>query len=178
MILYSVFFKKHIQNQVSNKNYLVFKYLSTVVKHKTLKVKFINLLLKNGNKNKIENLFLKTIKEVQKSTKKQYLNNIKLFILNNYTVLMLKTSKNQRLKKKNKNKTMIPFLLKKKNRILLSLKSIILLSKKKSKNSFFLSLKFELIHSFIELKTKSNFNEELYKLIFLKKNFAHYRWFI
>ena len=52
------------------------------------------------------------------------------------------------------------------------------MSKKNSKNSFFLSLKLELMHLFLELKMKKNFNEELYKLIFLKKNFAHYRWFI
>jgi len=90
---------------------------------------------------------------------------------------MLKSSKNQKFKRKNQKKTMIPFLLKKQNRILLSLKSIIFISKKNSKNSFFLSLKLELINKFLELKTK-NMNEELYKLIFLKKNFAHYRWFI
>lgn len=91
---------------------------------------------------------------------------------------MLKKSKNQKFKRKSLNKTMIPFLLKKQNRILLSLKSIIIMSKKNSKNSFFLSLKLELMHLFLELKMKKNFNEELYKLIFLKKNFAHYRWFI
>lgn len=178
MIFNLLLFKKQTFIPFNAHRILILSYSSIVLKKKTIKNKFINLLSINGNKNKIEKLFLKTIKEIQKSTKKQYLNILKLSIVNNYTVLMLKKSKNQKFKRKSLNKTMIPFLLKKQNRILLSLKSIIIMSKKNSKNSFFLSLKLELMHLFLELKMKKNFNEELYKLIFLKKNFAHYRWFI
>lgn len=178
MILNFLFLNKQVFINFNKYNTLRYSISSSIVlKKKTIKDKFIKFLLVNGNKGKVENLFLEIIKEIQKSTKKQYLNVFKLSVLNNYTVLMLKSSKNQKFKRKNQKKTMIPFLLKKQNRILLSLKSIIFISKKNSKNSFFLSLKLELINKFLELKTK-NMNEELYKLIFLKKNFAHYRWFI
>jgi len=148
-----------------------------ILKKKTLKTKFVNLLLKNGNKNRIELLLLKTIKEVQKSTSKQFNCLIKLSVIQNYTVLMLKNPKSQKFKRKNLKKIMIPFVLKKHNRILTSLNTIILLAKKKSKKSFFLSLKTELLNSF-EIKTKDVIKEELYRLTFLKKNFAHYRWFV
>ena len=152
-------------------------FLTTTYQKTNLKTKYITLLLNNGNKNKIENLFLKTIKEIQKSTKKQYLSIIKLSIINNYTVLLLKNSKNKKFKQKNVKKIMIPFLLKKQNRITTALNTIILLSKKTANKSFFISLKLEIL-SLLELKKQNSLKEELYKLIFLKKNFAHFRWFI
>lgn len=176
MIFSSLYFKK--QFFISFKIFYFSLSTNLPVQKKLLKNKFINLLLKNGNKNNIEILFLNIVKNINKSTKKSFLNVIKYSIVNNYIILMLKKSKNQKFKKKSLKKTMIPFILKKQNRLLLSLKSIIFLSKKNSKNCFFLALKSELIDSFLNFKTKTHYNSELYKLIFLKKNFAHYRWFI
>lgn len=147
--------------------------------HKTiLKEKFIKLILKKGNKNKIENLILKVIKKIQKSTKKSYLYFIKLTIINHYKVLMLKNSKNQNLKRKNVKKLMIPFLLKKQSRIITALNTIIILAKKAINKSFFISLKLEILKSFELQNNNDNIKEDLYKLIFFKKNFAHFRWFI
>ena len=149
-------------------------FFSTLLQ-KTLKKSFINLLLKNGKKHKIENSFFYVIKKTQKSTKKSFLHMLKLLIVQNYVIFSLKKLKNQKFKKKNIKQTMIPFVLKKQNRLKLSLKTIIFLSKKTLKKSFFLALKLKLMES---LELKISIQNELYKLIFLKKNFAHFRWFI
>jgi len=148
---------------------------STTFLRKTTKKTFINLLLKSGKKQKVEKKFLLMLKETQKCTKKNSLNIFKSLIVQNYTIFSLKKLKNQKFKRKNAKQTMIPFILKKQNRIKLSLKTIIFLSKKILKKSFFFSLKSKLVE-LVELK--NNIKEELFKLIFLKKNFAHYRWFI
>lgn len=147
-------------------------------KKKLLYNKFITLLISKGKKNKIELLLLKVLKELQKVTKKQVLHIIKAVILKNYSVLMLKKPKIQKFQRKNFKKVLIPYLIKMPSRILVSLKTILWLAKQKSNQKFFLSLKTEIISSFKNLIKSSTNQEDLYRLTFLKKNFAHYRWFL
>lgn len=140
--------------------------------------KFITLLLDKGKKNKIELVLLKTIKELQKVTKKQVLNVIKAVILKNYSVVMIKKPKTQKFQRKNLKKVLIPYLLKAPYRILSSLKTILWVAKQKSNQNFFLALKNEILISFNKLTTNPTIQSDLYRLVFLKKNFAHYRWFL
>ena len=140
--------------------------------------KFITLLLDKGKKNKIELVLLKTIKELQKVTKKQVLNVIKAVILKNYSVVMIKKPKTQKFQRKNLKKVLIPYLLKAPYRIISSLKTILWVAKQKSNQNFFLALKNEILISFNKLTTNSTIQSDLYRLVFLKKNFAHYRWFL
>jgi len=140
--------------------------------------KFITLLLDKGKKNTIELVLLKTIKELQKVTKKQVLNVIKAVILKNYSVVMIKKPKTQKFQRKNLKKVLIPYLLKAPYRIISSLKTILWVAKQKSNQNFFLALKNEILISFNKLTTNSTIQSDLYRLVFLKKNFAHYRWFL
>lgn len=140
--------------------------------------KFITLLLSNGKKNKIELVLLKMIKELQKITKKQVLDIIKAVILKNYSVMMLKKPKTQKFQRKNFKKVLIPYLLKAPSRVISALKTILWLAKQKANQSFFLLLKNEILISFNKLTMNSTIQSDLYKLVFLKKNFAHYRWFL
>ena len=115
--------------------------------------KFITLLLDKGKKNTIELVLLKTIKELQKVTKKQVLNVIKAVILKNYSVVMIKKPKTQKFQRKNLKKVLIPYLLKAPYRIISSLKTILWVAKQKSNQNFFLALKNEILISYNKLTT-------------------------
>merc|ERR1712174_82298 len=101
-----------------------------------------------GKKNTIELVLLKTIKELQKVTKKP---------------------KTQKFQRKNLKKVLIPYLLKAPYRIISSLKTILWVAKQKSNQSFFLALKNEILISFNKLTTNSTIQSDLYRLVFLKK---------
>jgi len=147
-------------------------------KKKSLYHKLITLLLSKGKKNKTELIILKVIKELQKTTKKQVLDIFKAVILKNYSVLMLKKPKVQKFQRNNLKKVLIPYLIKIHDRSIVSLKTILWLAKQKSNQNFFLSLKTEILFSFKDLIKNDTNQEDLYRLTFLKKNFAHYRWFL
>jgi len=106
------------------------------------------------------------------------LNVIKAVILKNYSVVMIKKPKTQKFQRKNLKKVLIPYLLKAPYRIISSLKTILWVAKQKSNQNFFLALKNEILISFNKLTTNSTIQSDLYRLVFLKKNFAHYRWFL
>lgn len=129
------------------------------------------LLMKHGGKNTSEVILKKTVKSLQKNHKKNYLDIVRTSIVNSYNVLLLKSSaKPKRFKGK------IPYIIKKKNRIILCIKNIILATKTRSKAPIFLNFREELLNSAKQKST--SVQSELYKTIYLQKNFAHYRWFV
>ena len=129
-----------------------------------------NLLIKHGNKNTSELILKKTIKYLQKNNKKSYQNIFKFSIANSYNILLLKLPKIKKFQYE------IPYIIKKKKRIVLSIKTIITATKSRSKAKFFINFNEELLHS-SKIKS-SNARAELYKTIYLQKIFAHYRWFV
>ena len=135
--------------------------------HKTLE----NLLMKHGKKRTSELILRKTINSLQKKNKKSYLSLFKTSIANNYNILLIKT-----LKRSKKSQYKIPYIIKKKHRIILCLKNIIFTSRNRSKVPFFINFNKELISS-TNIKS-TNVHSEIHKKIYLQKNFAHYRWFV
>jgi len=63
----------------------------------TLKKKIDTLLTKKGNKHITELITLKTIKELQKSNKKFFLNFLKFAIINNIVFILLKKKKKKKI---------------------------------------------------------------------------------
>lgn len=128
-----------------------------------------NNIMKNGKKSICEKKVFKTIKLLQKNYKKNHKEIIKLAIINSMPVIEMRQIK----KKKQKNIKEFPYVLKKKNRISLGIKSIV-----KKTN---ISLIQKLFQEFILLpKKKSEIfktKEIEYKLALTKKKYSFFRWF-
>ena len=71
----------------------------------------------------------------------------------------------------------IPFLLKSSSRIFFAVKEIISIVQRKKKSSFFFLFKHELLNSLIENNEILKEKKEVYQKAFIKKAFAHFRWF-
>lgn len=140
-------------------------------KNKFLKNKITNFNLVKGKKQISEICFFKCIKLLQKTTKKDSKNILKLAIINNLFILYYK------LIKKRKFNINIPYLIKKKVRTFFSLKIIIKKAFKNSKKSFCLNLKNEFYNLANKNPENTSFKTDIYKLIYVNKNFSHYRWF-
>ena len=80
------------------------------------------------------------------------------------------------LKKKNFNIN-IPYLINKKIRINFSLKIIVKRAFKSSKKKFYLNLKDEFYNTASKKTENINFKTDTHKLVYVYKNFSHYRWF-
>lgn len=137
-----------------------------------LKIQIYNLFLLNGNKNICEKLFLKTIKVIQKLSKKNSIDLIKLAVINNSYSIEIK-----KLKRKRKKIKEFPYIPNKKTRIFLALKNILSISKNKHDN-FHNKLKQQILESSknagVSIKKKEAVQEQSLKL----KKYAHYRWLI
>jgi len=133
--------------------------------------KFKNLSMKNGNKNISEKLLFKILKELNTNFEKNTTLIFKNFIVKQAIFV------NVYKKKKSKTVTYeIPFLVKSSLRIFYALKKIIKTAKTLSK-PFFLFFKEELHNTFKQKGEMFKQKEDLYKYVFSKKSFSHYRWF-
>lgn len=136
-----------------------------------LKNKIINLLTKNGNKAKSENVFLKSIKNMQKTTTKSSSELVKLAVINSTPSIELKEVK----QKKRKTRRYLPFVLGEKNRTNKALKTLVTYSK--IKKPIWLGLGLTLTSTLeIENEIQKN-NLEKHKTAILKKKYVKFRWF-
>jgi len=138
----------------------------------SFKIKTYNNLMVSGNKNMCEKLILKTVKLIQKSSNKDFLDLFKLAIINSSPALQIK-----KIKRKRKKLKEFSYIPNEKTRIFLSLKLILGLLKKDSKN-FHNKLKQEILQSSKNNsninKIKENNQEQSLKL----KKYSHFRWLI
>ena len=86
-----------------------------------LKEKMYNHLMSKGNKSTCEKVIFKNIKLLQKTSKKNHTDLIKLAVINSSPVIQLR----QIRKKKRKSIKEFPYVLKKQNRISLGVKMIV-----------------------------------------------------
>ena len=136
-----------------------------------LKNRIQTYMMVNGKKNLCEKILLKTSKLLQKRTKKNHINLITRSLINATSIISTKKIK------KSKRKTIkeFPYILNKKNRLMLSIKRILHSLKRKSKitNELFLEI---IAVSRMEsdvLKSK----EESHNTALIKKKYAYFRWF-
>src|SRR6056300_340847 len=142
-----------------------------------LKTKIVNSFMINGEKKTSEKILLKSLKSLQKSTKKNYKEVLHLFIVNSTSTFKV----NEQVVKKGKRKvtkSTPSFILNDSLRISTSLKSTKnVLKRSKQSNSFYSRLSDEILSS-SELKgqvvEKKN---ELQKQILLNKRYlSKFRW--
>ena len=76
-----------------------------------LKNKFLNFLLKNGNKKTCESVLLKCFKNLQKSSNKCYKRIFKLALINSTPVFRIIVLKNKKIRKKNRKSKEVPKLI-------------------------------------------------------------------
>ena len=143
------------------------------IKSLFLKHKVNNYMMIDGKKTVCEKIFLKSSKILQKNTTKNYRNVVKLAIINTAPTIQLKQIK----EKKRKTVKEFPFILNKKNRLTLSIKSILRSLRKNTGTKIENSLPFELLlianNKSDILKTK----KDNHKLALTKKKYIFFRWF-
>jgi ribosomal protein S7 len=149
------------------------------VKQHYLKSKLIKLLLKNGKKETGEKLLLKSIKDLQQSSKKSSKILIQLAVLNTTPVFKLYTFKNKKKLKGEKKKREAFFFLKHLSlRTSLAIKDIISSVKQQNFNSFYIAFSREILQASQNKGPVVNAKNELHKKVLLnkKKILRFYRW--
>ena len=144
---------------------------------KKIKLKLINHLLKNGKKQTCETIFLKSLKNLQKSSLKSHQKILKIAIINSASIFRIVKLKKKKRKKKKSSKEIPTFIFNNFERISWALKVILTHSKKQNINKFYQKLEQEILTC---SKNKGNSIDkkiDLNKQILTKKRlFLYYRW--
>jgi len=143
-----------------------------------LKTKFLNHLLRNGNKKTCENVLLKCFKNLQKSSNKCHKKILKLALINSTPVFRIIVLKNNKTRKKNRKSKEIPKLITKNfERISWSIKYILNFTKQSFPTRLRAKLGQEII---LNAKNKGNATKKVshhQKQLILNKRFLlHFRW--
>ena len=138
---------------------------------KNIKLKLYNNLMLNGNKLKCEKNFKKSIKNFQKDNKKDYKIIFKNSIIKSTPVIKLCEIKNKKSRKK-KNK-IFPYVVNKKIRLSLGIKTLI----KNTKKPLFSNMSKEMIKRLQNDTEISNIQTENYKTAIKLKKSSFFRWF-
>jgi ribosomal protein S7 len=143
-----------------------------------VKNKIINHLMVSGKKETGEKILLKSLKEIQKDSKKQSQELVKLGIMYSTPTFKLHRIENKKQKKRNKKAREIPaFISDKKARISLAIKFILATLKKKKSSNFHIKLKQELLANAQYKGSAIQIKNELQKQVLMNKHFfAYYRW--
>jgi len=143
-----------------------------------LKTKFLNHLLKNGNKKTCEIILLKCFKNLQKSSNKCHKKVFQLALINSTPVFRIIVLKNKKIRKKNRKSKEIPKLITKDfERISWSMKYILNFTKQGFVTSSRVKLGQEII---LSAQKKGNAAKKVLnyqKQSILNKRFLlHFRW--
>ena len=142
-----------------------------------LKNKIVNTLMKSGKKKTGEKILLKFLKSLQKSTDKNFKVLLQSAIINSTSAFKLNE---QSIKKgKRKAKKNIPsFIISDSLRIITALKLVTRVSaKNKNSNSFYQSLKNEILFSAVSKGQSIDQKNELQKQILINKRYlSKFRW--
>jgi ribosomal protein S7 len=142
-----------------------------------IKNKLINHITKNGEKKTSEKLLLKSLKKLQKTSKKQVKALLQLCILNSTPIFKLHTSSNKKQKKRNKKVREMPtFIVRPEIRTSLSIKFILSNKEKMSKNFYSELTKKVLLTTQSKSGPISSKNELQKKIILNKRYLTYYRW--
>lgn len=143
-----------------------------------LKTKFLNHLLRNGNKKTCEGVLLKCFKNLQKSSNKSHKKIFKLAVINSTPVFRLIVLKNKKTRKKNRKSKEIPKLITKNSeRISWSIKYILNFTKQSFPTRLRAKLGQEII---LNAQNKGNTTKKVLdhqkQSISNKRFLLHFRW--
>lgn len=138
--------------------------------------KIINHLTSKGKKHTSEKIFLKSLKELQKDSKKQSEKLLKLAIISSSPVFKLHIF-TQKKRKKKKGREIPAFINKTKIRVSLAIKNILIVAKKKKIHNIYLSLKQELLLTAQGKSETIEYKNITQEQILTKKHLLrYYRW--
>jgi len=138
---------------------------------KKLKSKLYNNLMLDGNKNKCEKLIKNSIKIFQKHNRKNHKTIFQKSIIKLTPVIKLCEIKNK--KRRKKNKKIFPYVINKKIRLSLGIKTLIKSIEKPLYLNFFKEMKNQLINDSEILNNQI----ETYKISMKLKKSSFFRWF-
>jgi len=148
-------------------------------RYKETRNKITNLLTVSGQKCTGEKILLESIKELQKDSKKQHHELLKLALVHSIPILKLHEISNKKRKNKRKAKVkqipaFIPYI---KKSIALAIRLIVTSTKSKSPDMFFTKLKQEILLSAQSKGFSVNKKNELQQQVLLHARlFKYYRW--
>lgn len=138
-----------------------------------LKNKIYNSFMVAGNKHISEKTFLKSFKVLQKNTNKNHKDLFKAIIVNTAPIIQMKQIK----KKKRKTIKEFPFVLNQKNRITLSIKTILKVLSRKKGLKFHVKFPTEIL-SIVQYKSDTlKVKEKTHDEALIKKKYVFFRWF-
>jgi ribosomal protein S7 len=132
----------------------------------------------SGKKKTSEKLLLKSVKELNKSSKKQIKKLVQLSIIYTTPIFKLHISTNKKQKKRNRKIRILPsFVPQTQIRTSLALRFILANIKKKSNTQFYQSLKQAILQTSKQEKSIIEMKNEIQKKALLNKRyFRYYRW--
>jgi ribosomal protein S7 len=147
-------------------------------KNLVIKNKLINRMMLNGGKTTSEKILLQSLKDLQKFSKKQSKELVKLALVQSTPIFKLHRISNKKLKKRNRRIKEIPaFVSKVSARISLAIKFILASIEKKKSNNFYLKLKENLLATAQSKGNAVKLKNDLQKQSVLNKRFLkYYRW--
>jgi ribosomal protein S7 len=143
-----------------------------------IKTKLVNHLIIKGKKNKSETLTLKSLKTLQKNSKKSSQKLFQLALVTSTPIFKINTITKKKQKKKKQRSKIIPaFISNKASRISFAIKFILQTTNKNKQSLFYRKLSEEILMS---AQNKSQTNEtkkENQKQVFTNRHlFKYYRW--
>jgi ribosomal protein S7 len=144
-----------------------------------IKKKIVNHIMFSGKKKTSEKLLLKSVKELNKSSKKQIKKLVQLRIIYTTPIFKLHISTNKKQKKRNRKIRILPsFVPQTQIRTSLALRFILAnIKKKKSNTQFYQSLKQAILQTSKQEKSIIEMKNEIQKKALLNKRyFRYYRW--
>ena len=140
--------------------------------------KLINHLVINGKKTKSEKIVLKSIKALQKISKKSSKKLFQLALLHNTPIFKLNTITQKKKKKKKQKVKIIPaFISNKTSRISFAIKFIITAASKKNNQPLFKKLLNEILVSSQNRSNAIEIKKDTQKQALLNRQlFKYYRW--
>lgn len=138
--------------------------------------KIVNHLTNNGKKYTSEKIFLKSLKQLQRDSKKESKKLLKLAIITSSPVFKLHVL-TQKKRKKKKGREIPAFINKTKIRVSLAIKNILLTARKKKNNNTYLSFKKELLLTAQGKSETIEYKNLVQEQILTKKHLLrYYRW--
>ena len=140
--------------------------------------KLINHLVLNGKKNKSEKITLKSIKALQKSSKKPAVKLFQLALIHNTPIFKISTStQKKRTKRKRKARIRPAFISNKSARTSFAISLIIKAASKQKKQPFFQKFLFEILTSSQKESNSIEMKKDIQRQALSNRYFfRYYRW--
>lgn len=138
-----------------------------------IKKKILTKLINNGIKSSSEKILRKTIKTLQKNSKKNHKEILKKAMINSSPIVKVK-----QIKRRRKQIKEFPYIISKNLRLSFGLKSMFkVINSKKKMNYFYKELVEELLLTATNKSISTKVKKDIHEHAFKTKKYANFRWF-